>query len=462
MDMANKKISEETLLDIPTGDESVRVASGSMNYRVLLSAIAALATKATVGLGNVDNTSDSSKWSAIATLTNKVINAASNTISNLTTAMFAANVIDTDGAFTANSDTRLASQKATKTYVGTAIAAYVAAQDVEVFKGAIDCSTNPNYPAADAGHVYRVSVAGKIGGASGVNVEVNDRLECFVDGSVSGTQAAVGANWIVSQVNIDGAVTLTGTQTLTGKKIDGADNTLTIRLGSDVTGNLGVSHLNSGVSASNTTFWRGDGQWATPGGSGNVSNAGGSTDNAAARFDSTSGTAIQDSPLIIADTTGALSRSGNGGIPVQGTNTNDNAASGYVGEFISSVVAVGSGPVLSTDVVSNVTSITVTPGDWDIEGEAWYVAGSGTTLGYMDAAISKTSATLPTDVALDLARFRIILPSNASVSNSVLPVTLGRVRASVNTNTTFWLCGRAGFAASGMSLSGKISARRVR
>jgi hypothetical protein len=88
--------------------------------------------------------------------------------------------------------------------VSAAIAAYVAAQDVEVLKGAIDCSANPNFPAADAGHVYRVSVAGKIGGASGVVVEAGDRLECFVDGSAAGTQAAVGANWLITQANIVG------------------------------------------------------------------------------------------------------------------------------------------------------------------------------------------------------------------------------------------------------------------
>ena len=85
----------------------------------------------------------------------------------------------------------------------------IAAQDVMVFKGVIDCSANPNYPAADRGWTYRVSVAGKIGGASGPNVEVGDILICLTDGTASGDQATVGANWSIIQTNIDGALTTT-------------------------------------------------------------------------------------------------------------------------------------------------------------------------------------------------------------------------------------------------------------
>ncbi len=74
-------------------------------------------------------------------------------------------------------------------------------------KGAIDCSTNPNYPAASANHVYRVSVAGKIGGASGRDVIVGDRIICK-SSNAGGTEAAVGAGFdIVGAKIAAGAVT---------------------------------------------------------------------------------------------------------------------------------------------------------------------------------------------------------------------------------------------------------------
>lgn len=111
---------------------------------------------------------------------------------------------DTDTALAANSDSRAATQKAVKAYVDGIVTG--GALDVMLFKGVINCSTNPNYPAADAGNLYKVSVAGKIGGASGPNVEAGDTLYCITDSTSAGTHAGVGAAWVIAQADLDGAV----------------------------------------------------------------------------------------------------------------------------------------------------------------------------------------------------------------------------------------------------------------
>ncbi|MEB2775238.1 hypothetical protein SYJ56_07955 [Algoriphagus sp. D3-2-R+10] len=74
----------------------------------------------------------------------------------------------------------------------------------------LDCSTEPNYPAADAGDSYKVTVAGKIGGASGILVQVGDLITAITDNG-GGTEAAVGTQWFVLQANTDNA-----TESVTG------------------------------------------------------------------------------------------------------------------------------------------------------------------------------------------------------------------------------------------------------
>lgn len=107
--------------------------------------------------------------------------------------------VDTDGTLAANSDAKVASQKAVKTYVGTAVTGLLE------FKGSTDCSANPNYPAASKGDAYVVTVAGRIGGGSGKQVDVSDMYLAIAD-NAGGTEASVGTSWVVLEHNLVGAV----------------------------------------------------------------------------------------------------------------------------------------------------------------------------------------------------------------------------------------------------------------
>jgi hypothetical protein len=89
---------------------------------------------------------------------------------------------------------------ATKTYVDNAVTSLAEVIDIN-----FDASGNPNYPAANKGDVVRIGTAGKIGGVSGVTVEVGDVALALAD-NAGGTQASVGASWTILQNNLVGAL----------------------------------------------------------------------------------------------------------------------------------------------------------------------------------------------------------------------------------------------------------------
>jgi hypothetical protein len=113
-----------------------------------------------------------------------------------------ASAVNLDGTLSANSDSLFPTQKAVKTYVDAIAASLVGLLD---YKGATDCSANPNYPAALKGDTYVVSVAGKIGGASGTSVDAGDWYICEAD-NAGGTEASVGTSWGHVEHNLVGAL----------------------------------------------------------------------------------------------------------------------------------------------------------------------------------------------------------------------------------------------------------------
>jgi len=126
-------------------------------------------------------------------------------------------------------------------------------------QGAIDCSTNPNYPAASAGWTYMVSVAGKVGGSSGLAVDMGDMIICLAD-NAGGTQAGVGSSWQVEGASLPGLTTvgnnlatLPNPGAVTYLKING-DNSVATRTAAQLQSDLGLGALAvSGASAATLT-----------------------------------------------------------------------------------------------------------------------------------------------------------------------------------------------------------------
>jgi Pectate lyase superfamily protein len=145
-------------------------------------------------------------------------------------------------------------------------------------------------------------------------------------------------------------------------------------------------------------------------------------------------------------------------IGIVGTTTNDNAQAGSIGEYVSSTVLVGSAVSLTTATSANITSISLTAGDWDVSGSVIFVPAATTTVTALNGGIGTTTATLPT--VPPLARFAEIWTSYTP--NSTLYRGVATIRQSLSGTTTVYLVTQSSFGTSTMTAYGHIAARRVR
>ena len=138
------------------------------------------------------------------------------------------------------------------------------------------------------------------------------------------------------------------------------------------------------------------------------------------------------------------------GVQMKGNNTNTAPPAGFIGERISNSA---SGISLSNNTTTNVTSISLTAGVWDIDGSVFILNfGVGST---QSAQITSTSATLSGNAGIDYNFY--------SIATTGLGITLipPKVRAVLSATTTYYIVANSNFSTSTSTANGAITATRV-
>ena len=258
-----------------------------------------------------------------------------------------------------------------------------------------------------------------------------------------------GAAWASAIVGINTATTDTA-QTITGQKTF----TQSIIASGGVTGNVtGDVSGNAGTATTLQTA-------RTIGISGSVTGTATSFNGSANITIPTTITtgATITSPNLAGTATGSLTTK-----VVQGVTDGTNALAGYIGEVIQGTSAL---TAIATNTIANGASITLTPGDWEVYGNATFnfsavqtQTGSGDLIG---ASISTTSLTL-----VDKQRQVLLVPaltiSGGVTQSPAYAFVTPRVRFNVTVNTLVYIVVQSPAITSGtMDFSSIITANRVR
>lgn len=142
------------------------------------------------------------------------------------------------------------------------------------------------------------------------------------------------------------------------------------------------------------------------------------------------------------------------------TATNDNAASGHVGEYIESVIASGSATSLVTGTPKTITNISLTAGDWDVGGNISFITATSTSVTGTIASLSGTTNVLDSTAGKQVGGFWGAIVPGASTPAFNTPV--GPYRLSLSGTTSVFLVAEAFFTASTLTGYGIIRARRIR
>jgi hypothetical protein len=140
-------------------------------------------------------------------------------------------------------------------------------------------------------------------------------------------------------------------------------------------------------------------------------------------------------------------------IGIKGVVDGSNAAAGQIGEYISA--AQPTGQTLTSGTGLNLTSISLTAGDWNIDAVVTYNMSAGGTT-YADTWINP-----PNTLVASAPGYAAVGSSNGTLGGP-LTLNVAPTRLSITTTTTVNLTVRASFTGPTVTAAGTLYARRVR
>jgi hypothetical protein len=165
---------------------------------------------------------------------------------------------------------------------------------------------------------------------------------------------------------------------------------------------------------------------------------------------------------IVKQIFGNLPRLANANGQFFGTTTNDSASAGNVGEYLSSIIASGSAAALTTGVAANMTSLALTPGDWDVDIMFDFTGAATTTVQWVVGSLSLVSATHDLTNGRHDASYEAGAAIYNLVAGNIVTKQVNRRRISIAANTTVYAVASSSFAVSTSTVFGTLTARRVR
>ena len=161
---------------------------------------------------------------------------------------------------------------------------------------------------------------------------------------------------------------------------------------------------------------------------------------------------ISRDPILVLSTNG-----------LTGTVTNDDATAGSLGEIVTSTIPTGSAVAVTDSTPVNVTSISLTAGDWDVSGVVNFNL-SGVTGTSFQSGVSLTTATLPAQASGSgmgtdaLASIPLVTTLLTGLHN----MHINPVRIKLAATTTVYLVAKQALTVGTSVAFGTIRARRMR